>query len=384
MNFELKKFNPFKKKAASEKLTTNRSIEQVNFKDSESTLKLPIDISASTLLKEDESYPIGGVAEREKRFQEVLDILSGKKLKKELEKYKLLNFLGDGTYGFVLAGICKRHGEVAIKFVFRHKVNTKNWVHDKNLGFVSNEIHFLSKLHHPNIIKYIEHFETQDYIIIITEMFGCEWKPGSKHFQPNGINEGIKLVDDKNIFKPGSSDEHTLTSLDWNSKSKLKPRVSCDLFECVDAHEYLPDRTIRKIFSQLASAILYLQMNNIVHRDLKDENIVVDEFYRIRLIDFGSASFIPDDPKQYFDRFLGTVDFASPEILKGCQYRGPEAEMWALGVILYVLFSRNIPFRNLRESERANFDVLPRMNSSIRYLHRRSSSSATNAGAKSV
>ena len=365
MNFELKKFNPFKKKTASDKLNKSLSFEQINFKDSDSTLKIAAEISSATLVKEEEVYPVGGTAEREKRFQEVIDILNGKKLKKELSKYKITNFLGDGTYGFVMAGSSKEYGNVAIKFVFKHKVNVKNWVEHDTLGLVPNEINFLWRMNHKNIIKYHEHFETSDYIIIITELFGCEWKPGSRYFEPSLRNEGIKLYDEKNPLKPGSSDEHTLTSLDLASKKKLQPKTSCDLFECVDAHDFLPDRTIRKIFSQLASAILYLQVNNIVHRDLKDENLVVDEFYNVKLIDFGSASYIPEDAANYFDRFLGTVDFASPEILKGCQYRGPEAEIWAMGVILYVLFSRNIPFRNVRESERANFEVLPRMNSSI-------------------
>eukprot|EP00835_Amoeboradix_gromovi_P002776 NODE_164_length_16443_cov_0.166544.p4 type:complete len:368 gc:universal NODE_164_length_16443_cov_0.166544:14459-13356(-) len=367
MNFELKKFNPFKKKSGSSKLVQNISFEQLNFKESDSTLKSPLDTSTSTLVKEEEVYPVGGTAEREKRFQEVLDILNGIKLRHELRRYKVTNFLGDGTYGFVLAGTSAEYGKVAIKFVFKHKVNVRNWVQHDQLGLVPNEINFLSVLNHKNIIKYYEHFETSDYFIIITELFGCEWKPGNRCFDPVLRNEGIKLYDEKNPLKPGSSDEHTLTSLDLESKRLLQPKTSCDLFECVDAHDFLPDRAIRKIFSQLVSAILYLQLNNIVHRDLKDENLVVDEFYNVKLIDFGSASFIPEDTKNYFDRFLGTVDFASPEILKGCQYRGPEAEIWAMGVILYVLYSRNIPFKNVRESERGNFEVLPRMNSSTSY-----------------
>ena len=379
MNFELKKFNPFKKKTASNKHQKTTSIEQTHFKDSDSTLKLPLDMSTSTLVKE-EAYPIGGTAEREKRFQEVLDILQGKKLSIELNGYKITNFLGDGTYGFVLAGYSDNYGPVAIKFVFKHKVNVKNWVQNDKLGLIPNEIHFLSKMNHKNIIKYYEHFETTDYIVVVTELFGCEWRPGSNYFEPSIRNEGIKLYDEKNPMKPGSSDEHTLTSLALDAKRSLKPKTSCDLFECIDAHDFMPDRTIRKIFSQLVSAILYLQTNNIVHRDLKDENLVVDEHYNVKLIDFGSASFIPTDPNNFFDRFLGTVDFASPEILRGCQYRGPEAEIWALGVTLYVLFARNIPFRNVKESERGNFDVLPRMNSSIFYSFRCDSFVKKNVG----
>jgi serine/threonine protein kinase len=67
----------------------------------------------------------------------------------------------------------------------------------------------------------------------------------------------------------------------------------------------------------------------------------------VKLIDFGSTSRIPELGKKdsYFDRFNGTLHFASPEILKGNNYRGPEAEVWALGVLLYTLIYGENPFQ---------------------------------------
>jgi serine/threonine protein kinase len=59
---------------------------------------------------------------------------------------------------------------------------------------------------------------------------------------------------------------------------------------------------------------------------------VVDSNYWIKLIDFGSASYIPKREEDYFKRFNGTAHFASPEVAVGFAYRGPEAEIW------YVLF----------------------------------------------
>jgi serine/threonine protein kinase len=71
-----------------------------------------------------------------------------------------------------------------------------------------------------------------------------------------------------------------------------------------------------------------------VHRDLTFakffQNVVIDEHYDVKLIDFGSASEIPKDPKDYFTHFNGTEYCASPEVLKGARYRGPEADMWYL------------------------------------------------------
>lgn len=100
----------------------------------------------------------------------------------------------------------------------------------------------------------------------------------------------------------------------------------------------------------------YLYEIGFVHRDLKDENIVIDENYRIKLIDFGSCSRIPKygDFANYFDSFNGTLHFASPEILEGSPFRGPEAEVWALGVLLYTLVYTENPFattENITDTE---------------------------------
>jgi serine/threonine protein kinase len=61
---------------------------------------------------------------------------------------------------------------------------------------------------------------------------------------------------------------------------------------------------------------------------LKDENVVVDSDYNIKLIDFGSASLVPRDKSDYFTKYNGTALYAAPEIVRGNTYRGPEAEIW--------------------------------------------------------
>lgn len=85
-------------------------------------------------------------------------------------------------------------------------------------------------------------------------------------------------------------------------------------------------------------------IQGIVHRDIKDENILIDNQYNVKLIDFGSASFIPKEDEPLFTRFLGTLQYASPEIFRGESYRGPEAEIWALGCCLYIMLSGRVPF----------------------------------------
>jgi serine/threonine protein kinase len=122
----------------------------------------------------------------------------------------------------------------------------------------------------------------------------------------------------------------------------------------------MPEDKCRIVFAQLVNVVDYLDSLGYVHRDLKDENIVVDEKYKIKLIDFGSCAKIPmkGDKANYFDRFngnfiiiiqltfsLGTLHFASPEILMGQHYRGPEAEVWSMGVILYTMLYGMNPFQ---------------------------------------
>lgn len=66
----------------------------------------------------------------------------------------------------------------------------------------------------------------------------------------------------------------------------------------------------------------------------------------IKLIDFGSAAYIKNGP---FDVFVGTIDYAAPEVLAGKSYRGKEQDVWALGVLLYTICYKENPFYNIDE-----------------------------------
>lgn len=122
-----------------------------------------------------------------------------------------------------------------------------------------------------------------------------------------------------------------------------------DLFDYVEAApDGLDGRAMLSIFGQVADAIAFLHSVGIVHRDIKDENVILDGDGRVQLIDFGSAAYVREARK--FDTFSGTLEcvmwsrtccvvvmqrshsFAAPEVLRGERYGGRETDIWALGV----------------------------------------------------
>jgi protein-serine/threonine kinase len=119
-----------------------------------------------------------------------------------------------------------------------------------------------------------------------------------------------------------------------------------DLFDRVEASPNgLAAFDIRSLIGQLADAVRFLHSNGIVHRDIKDENVILDGQGRCQLIDFGSSAHWR--PGKRWDTFSGTLHYASPEILRGDLYGGKEQDVYALGTVLYVLLVGETPFADL-------------------------------------
>lgn len=123
--------------------------------------------------------------------------------------------------------------------------------------------------------------------------------------------------------------------------------VGMDLFDYIELKDTMHESEIRSIFKQTAMAVRHLHTHKIVHRDIKDENVILDHNGNIRLIDYGSAAYIR--PGRRYDAFVGTLDYAAPEILRGHTYEGPPQDVWALGILLYTLIYRENPFYDIDE-----------------------------------
>nr|XP_005489649.2 PAS domain-containing serine/threonine-protein kinase [Zonotrichia albicollis] len=211
--------------------------------------------------------------------------------------YSTLNLIGNGAFGFVWSARSKEdQQEVIVKFIWKERVLEDCWVDDPDLGRVTQEIAILQKLQHPNIIKVLDVFENECFFQLVMEKHG------------SGL----------------------------------------DLFTFIDNQPNLDEPLASYIFRQLVSAVGYLHCRNILHRDIKDENIVIAEDFTIKLVDFGSAAYL--EPGKLFYTFCGTIEYCSPEVLSGKPYHGPELEMWSLGITLYTLVLGENPFCELEEA----------------------------------
>ncbi|KAM8789019.1 PAS domain-containing serine/threonine-protein kinase [Rhynchonycteris naso] len=215
-------------------------------------------------------------------------------------KYITLSPLGSGAFGFVWTALDREQNkEVVVKFIKKEKVLEDCWVEDPKFGKVTLEIAILSRVEHANIIKVLDVFENQGFFQLVMEKHG------------SGL----------------------------------------DLFAFIDHHPNLDEPLASYIFRQLVSAVGYLRSKSVLHRDIKDENIVIAEDFTIKLIDFGSAVYL--ERGRLFYTFCGTIEYCAPEVLMGNPYEGPELEMWSLGVTLYTLIFEENPFSELEETVEA-------------------------------
>ena len=214
------------------------------------------------------------------------------------KKYKILSKLGSGSFGKVYLAQNKFTKEkVALKQI---KKSNKDLLSD---GEIKDEIEILKALDHPDIVRIIESFNTKDSYVLVTEY--CE---------------GGELFD--------------------------------------QVRNQLSETQIAVIFKQLLSGLAYLHSHNIVHRDLKLENILIQEtekskttgedLFNIKIIDFGTAR-IFDNKKRKPQSIVGSSYYIAPEVLK--QKYNKECDLWSVGVILYMFIVGHAPFDGCDDDE---------------------------------
>ena len=211
------------------------------------------------------------------------------------DTYQPIKLLGEGGYGAVW--LVKRISDGtlhAAKIINDSKCKRKSWCEERS-ALIPDEIKLSETLDHPNLINLHEIYFEQDCWILV-----MEYLPGY-----------VDLFD--HISKNGA-------------------------MSVVDA---------REVLTQLLDTCSYLVSLGIDHHDIKDENILYNPTTRrIKLIDFGSASYIPDTP---YTRYQGTDIYLPPEYYKFGSYSALPAMTWSIGCLAYVLLNGNSPFSSKKE-----------------------------------
>lgn len=115
------------------------------------------------------------------------------------------------------------------------------------------------------------------------------------------------------------------------------------LLHYIVKRQKLSEHHARHFSRQIVSALDYMHRNSIVHRDLKIENILIDKAGKnIKIIDFGLSNLFC--PERRLTTYCGSLYFAAPELLRAAPYRGPEIDVWSLGVVIYVMVTGSVPF----------------------------------------
>ncbi|XP_005941045.1 serine/threonine-protein kinase D1 isoform X1 [Haplochromis burtoni] len=195
--------------------------------------------------------------------------------------------LGSGQFGIVYGGKHRKSGrDVAIKIIDKLRFPTKQE------SQLRNEVAILQSLHHPGVVNLDCMFETPERVFVVME------------------------------------------------------KLHGDMLEMILSSEKgrLPERITKFLVTQILVALRHLHFKNIVHCDLKPENVLLasaDSFPQVKLCDFGFARIIGE--KSFRRSVVGTPAYLAPEVLRNKGYNR-SLDMWSVGVIIYVSLSGTFPF----------------------------------------
>ena len=117
-----------------------------------------------------------------------------------------------------------------------------------------------------------------------------------------------------------------------------------ELFDILATTGPLPEHIARYYFKQFIEGLEFCHRQGIVHRDLKTENLLLDKHYNLKIADFGFSADVAKNPTGLLETQLGTPNFMSPEIHEGLPYDGRAADLFASGVILFLMMAGHPPF----------------------------------------
>uniref|UniRef100_A0A8C6BX29 Serine/threonine-protein kinase SIK3 n=1 Tax=Monodon monoceros TaxID=40151 RepID=A0A8C6BX29_MONMO len=198
--------------------------------------------------------------------------------------YEIDRTIGKGNFAVV-----KRATHLVTKAKVAIKIIDKTQLDEENLKKIFREVQIMKMLCHPHIIRLYQVMETERMIYLVTE------------------------------YASGG-----------------------EIFDHLVAHGRMAEKEARRKFKQIVAAVFFCHCRNIVHRDLKAENLLLDANLNIKIADFGFSNLFT--PGQLLKTWCGSPPYAAPELFEGKEYDGPKVDIWSLGVVLYVLVCGALPF----------------------------------------
>ena len=211
----------------------------------------------------------------------------------EIQGYVLQEKIGEGKSGSVLLAYSHRQSQqVAIKFLVPESKCGKVMLARGLLAETPDEVVIHSKLKHPSIVEMYDYNMLNGTVTLVLEY--CE----------NGNLDQILRK------KPGG---------------------------------FLTEPVARRYFHQMLSAVEYLHQQNTAHRDIKCQNFLINSQDQIKLCDFGMAKTFPRGSLSLMGK-TGSSGYHAPEVLKGLCCDPFKADIWSLGVVLFIMLTSRFPY----------------------------------------
>lgn len=210
--------------------------------------------------------------------------------------YSLRAVLSDSDNGTVFSGRRRiDNAAVAIKRIMKSKVKRWHTIKDKSVPMEIALLRKVNESRHPGVVTLLEWFECSDCFLLVM----------------------------------------------------ARPTPVLDLFDFVSEKKRLDENTCKMIFIQVVEAMLHCHTKNVLHRDIKLENILVKTDTLIStLIDFGCGTHLHSN---LYKDFAGTPQYYPPEYYICKQYHGLPAAVWSVGVMLYAMLCGRLPFASAHE-----------------------------------